>query len=268
MRKAQVSVSNMIILLFFVLLPCCSTIRHKGETINTDRKQVKILSYNVRNARGMDEIIDYDRVADVIRRIDANCVAVQELDSATQRSGGLIALNELAKRTGMFATYNKSIDYQGGGYGIGILTKEKPLRKDAIELPGSEEQRSLLLVEMVDYIICCTHWSLKQPDRRASVDIINELMQNYRSKPIFLAGDLNAVPDSEEIQELSKEWTFLNDTSQPTIPVNNPKRCIDYILAKKNPKLAFTVLETRVENETMASDHLPVWVSVSITSNN
>lgn len=241
----------------------CSPVRSAKNTEHTDKRMLKILSYNIRNAKGMDEVIDYDRVAAVIRRVDADCVALQELDSATQRSGGKVVLEELAKRTGMFASYNKSIDYQGGGYGIGVLTREKPLRKEAMVLPGREEQRSLLMVELGDCVIGSTHWSLKQPDRKASVAVICRGMQKYNSKPVFLAGDFNAVPSSEEIQVFSKEWTALNDLSIPTIPVNNPTRCIDYIWLKKNSKFDIKVLETHVEKETMASDHLPVWVSVS-----
>ncbi len=234
------------------------------KTSQPKKETVKILSYNVRNARGMDDVTDFDRVANVIRRINADCVALQELDSATQRSNGRVVIDELAKRTEMHASYNKSIDYQGGGYGIGILTKEKPLRKEAIALPGSEEQRSLLVVEMPDYVICCTHWSLRQPDRLASVEKINEFLQKYTSKPVFLAGDLNATPESEEMQKLAETWTVLNDVSQHTIPVKNPSRTIDYILTKKNSVMNFQVTETKVEDEPLASDHLPVWVTVQL----
>lgn len=251
---------NVLLVAFLFIFFSCTVF--KSPPLQNDT--VKILSYNVRNARGMDDVTDFDRVANVIKQINADCVAVQELDSATQRSNGLVVLEELAKRTGMHASYNKSIDYQGGGYGIGILTKDKPLRKEAIALPGSEEQRSLLVVEMPDYVICCTHWSLRQPDRLASVEKINEFLRKYTSKPVFLAGDLNALPESEEMQKLGETWTVLNDISQHTIPVVNPLRTIDYILKMKNPNLNFQVLDTKVENEPLASDHLPVWVTVQI----
>lgn len=229
--------------------------------------QLKILSYNVRNARGMDDVTDFDRVAKVISRINADCVALQELDSATERSGGIVVLDELAGRTGMHAVYNASIDYQGGKYGVGILTKEKPLRHEAIPLPGSEEKRSLLIVEMENYVICCTHWSLRQPDRFASVAKINEALIKYTHKPVFLAGDLNAVPESEEIKELSKDWMVLNDPAQPTIPVVNPNRCIDYVFGKQSGVFRFEVLQTNVEDEPVASDHLPVWAKVEVKRN-
>lgn len=230
--------------------------------------EFKILSYNIRNARGMDDVTDYGRVANVIKRINADCVALQELDSATERSNGAVVLDELAKRTGMHATYNKSIDYQGGGYGIGVLTKEKPVRREAIPLPGREERRSLLVVEMPDYVICCTHLSLTQEDRVASIDQINRFLEKYTQKPVFLAGDLNADPSSDAIQKLSGKWTILNDTFQLTIPSDNPTKCIDYVLAAKNPKFSFNVLETKVEKEPLASDHLPVWVHIKLTKNN
>lgn len=231
---------------------------------SSDGLQLKILSYNVRNARGMDDITDFDRVAGVIRLINADCVALQELDSATERSGGVVVLDELARRTGMYATYNASIDYQGGKYGVGVLTKEKPLLFHGVPLPGSEEKRSLLIVEMKDYVICSTHWSLRQTDRFASVAVINEALKKYKDKPVFLAGDLNAVPESEEIKELSKEWLVLNDPEQPTIPVVNPDRCIDYVFGKRSDFFRFEVLRTKVENEPVASDHLPVWAEVRI----
>ena len=231
---------------------------------SSDGLQLKILSYNIRNARGMDEVTDFNRIANVIKLIDADCVALQELDSATERSGGVIVLDELAKRTGMYATYNASIDYQGGKYGVGVLTKEKPLLFHGVQLPGSEEKRSLLIVEMKDYVICSTHWSLRQTDRFASVAVINEALKKYKDKPVFLAGDLNAVPESEEIKELSKEWLVLNDPEQPTIPVVNPDRCIDYVFGKRSDFFRFEVLRTKVENEPVASDHLPVWAEVRI----
>lgn len=250
-----------VIIYLLLLFSCVRCSVSKGRT---GIDSLKILSYNVRNARGMDNVTDYGRVATIIKRIDADCAALQELDSATERSNGDLVIEELAKLTGMYATYNKSIDYQGGGYGIGILTKEKPLRKEAIPLPGREEKRSLLLVEMSDYVICSTHWSLTQEDRIASVNVINEVLKNYTQKPVFLAGDLNAVPESEEIQKITEDWDILNDLSQPTIPVNNPTRCIDYILAKNNSKFKIKTLETKVEDEKLASDHLPVWVKIAI----
>ena len=256
------------LILFIVFLgslfSSCGTVKQQKPT-KTD-KDLKILSYNIGNARGMDDVTDFDRIASIINRINPDCVAIQELDSATQRSNGLVVLDEIAKRTNRIASYNASIDYQGGKYGIGILTKEKPIKTKSVALPGSEEKRSLLIVEMDGYVLCCTHWSLRQPDRMASVAIIDKAVAEFSSKPVFLAGDLNAEFDSSEIKLLSENWQAVNDISAPTIPSNKPNKCIDYIFARKNPLFQIDVTKTKVEQEPLASDHLPVWVSVRIST--
>jgi endonuclease/exonuclease/phosphatase family metal-dependent hydrolase len=222
---------------------------------------LKILSYNVRNCKGLDNITDFQRTADIIKRVEADCVAIQELDSATKRLNNTVALNELANRTNMYATYRGSINYQGGKYGIGILTREKPLNSEAIPLPGKEEPRSLLIVEMKDYVICCTHLSLTAKDREASVDIIANKLRNY-SKPLFLAGDLNALFNSTEIRNLQNYFTILSEPSKPTFPADHPNRCIDYILLKKNNERQVKVITSEVVNDSVTSDHRPIWVKV------
>jgi endonuclease/exonuclease/phosphatase family metal-dependent hydrolase len=224
---------------------------------------LKILTYNVRNCKGLDNKTDFQRTAEVIKQCKADCVTLQELDSATTRLNKAVALNELALRTGMFATYRGSINLQGGKYGIGILTSGKPVNTDYLALPGKEEQRSLLIVETKNYVICCTHLSLTPQDRITSVQMIAEKLQKY-SKPVFLAGDLNSQPNSKEIALLKKDFTILNDPSKPTFPADHPDRCIDYLLAKKNPGQSIKMIASEIVEEPLASDHRPVWVKVKV----
>jgi endonuclease/exonuclease/phosphatase family metal-dependent hydrolase len=237
-----------------------------GRSKQKSALTVKILSYNVRNCQGMDEVIDYQRVADVIRRIGAEVVALQELDSATQRSGGVVVLDELARLTGMHKTFGGSIDFQGGKYGIGILTKEKPVSWKRIALPGREEARSLLIVELEDLVLGCTHFSLNQEDRLSSARIVSNSFNDY-DKPVFLAGDLNAVPESEVLKTFEEYWNILTDTSVPTFRSDNPSRCIDYILGLKSEGVSYTTNKTVVEEEPVASDHLPVWAEIETVFN-
>ena len=248
--------------IYLILSPVDALSREEADK-DQENDKIVILTYNVRNCRGLDNITDYQRVADIINRIDPELVALQELDSATQRSGKIIVLNELALRTKLHPTFGAAIDYQGGKYGIGILSKEKPVKWESTPLPGREESRSLLIVEFKNYIFCCTHFSLNEEDRIKSVEIINNLFKET-TKPVFLAGDLNATPGSEVIKTLEPGWLILNNTTEPTIPANNPRRCIDYLLVLKNSKYKYIAEQSIVEAEPLASDHLPVWVKVRI----
>lgn len=220
---------------------------------------LRILSYNIRNAKGLDNITDYKRIANVINKANGDVVALQELDSVTKRSNGKDVLLELAKEMGMYSSYAAAIDFSGGKYGVGILSKEKPIIQRSISLPGSEEKRVLLIVEFKDYVLFCTHLSLTEADRLTSAEIINKEAAIY-TKPVFLAGDLNDTPTSLMIQLLSKQWGLLSEIA-PTFPANDPDRCIDYIMCYNRRKVM--VKRSVVVDEPLASDHRPVMVEIN-----
>lgn len=260
MKNLLITAIVLVLALIFSASGCKKTIPEKKQEPDL---AVKVLSYNVKNCLGMDGVVDYRRVADVINRIDAEIVALQELDSATLRSKGVVVLDELAGLTGMHATYGASIDYQGGKYGIGFLTKEKPLGWKRIPLPGREEPRSLLIIELKDMVAGCTHFSLNEEDRLTSAGIVGRSFGDY-TKPVIIAGDFNAVPESAVIKSIENYWDVLTNTSAPTSPSNNPSKCIDYIMGLKKDGTSFKTRKTLVEQEPVASDHLPVWAEIEL----
>jgi endonuclease/exonuclease/phosphatase family metal-dependent hydrolase/Icc-related predicted phosphoesterase len=244
----------------------------KGTTGDAVAKNtVTIMSYNVRNARGLDNVTDYQRLADVILRETPDVVAVQELDSVTGRSKGADVLREIAGRALMYYVYGASIVYDGGKYGLGVLSKERPLNHYSVALPGREEPRQLLIVEFGRYIIGCTHLSLTDEDRMSSVDIIKREAAKAR-KPFFLAGDLNDTPETDVIRELQKSFLLLNNVKSFTFPADKPDRCIDYVAyyggdgkdsdGKTGAEKPFTVISDKVAEESVASDHRPVAVKI------
>lgn len=221
--------------------------------------QIQIMTYNVRHCAGMDLIVDYDRTANVIIKNQSDVVAIQELDSMTGRSGRKYQLEELANRTNYYPVFGKAIDYDGGGYGVGVSTKEKPLSTKRIPLPG-EEPRVLLVVELKDYVIACTHLDLEESERLASVPLIIEEAQNWE-KPFILAGDWNDTPNSQLLLELTKYFT-INSGNDFTFPADVPNECIDYVATFKNhsPK----TIESVVIDEPEASDHRPLMVKLQL----
>lgn len=76
------------------------------------------------------ERLDFDRIAEVINREHPDVVALQEVDSVTQRIGGCDLLGELGKLTGMQQVYAPAISFDGGKYGIGLLCRKKPLASE------------------------------------------------------------------------------------------------------------------------------------------
>ncbi len=219
-------------------------------------RQLQVMSYNVRHCAGMDLVVDYDRTASVIVQQQPDVVALQELDSMTGRSGHRDQLDELASRTGYHPIFGAAIDFDGGQYGVGILSHEIPLSIRRIPLPG-EEPRVLLVVELEDYVIACTHLDLEEAQRMASVPLIVEEAQRWQ-KPFLLAGDWNDEPGSELLELMTQYFTVLS-SDEATYPADKPTECIDYVAVFNGRAEA---LETHVIDEPEASDHRPlvVWV--------
>ena len=48
---------------------------------------LKLMSYNIKNANGMDNVCNFQRIANVINNTSPDVVAIQEVDSMTNRSG-------------------------------------------------------------------------------------------------------------------------------------------------------------------------------------
>lgn len=243
---------------------CAKAEASDDATIAKKNKDARrIMCYNVRNCRGEDDVLDYDRVAKVMKSVGAEVIAVQELDSATGRSKGTVALEELAKRLKMKSTYGAAIDYDGGKYGVGLLSVEKPISYTTMPLPGANERRVLLLVEFKDYYFAVTHLSLTNDERVQSVNMIIDAVKDIKNKPLFIAGDFNATPTSDPIKLMSSKFTVLNDINEFTIPVVNPNRTIDFIFGYNNG-YKFDVTQRKVIQEKYASDHLPLFVDVII----
>ena len=216
---------------------------------------LKVMTYNVRHCAGMDMVLDYDRTAAVIAMQQPDVVALQELDSMTGRSEHRYQLGELASRTQYHPVFGAAIDYDGGKYGVGILTRETPLSIKHIPLPG-DEPRVLLVVELQDYVMACTHLDLEEEPRWASVPLIVKEAQRWQ-KPFILAGDWNAPPGSELLQEMGKHFTILSG-SEATYPADEPQDCLDYVALFKGHSAE--TLESTVIDEPEASDHRPVVV--------
>ncbi len=77
-RKAIVLVISL--LLAFVQFSGCAA----REAVS-----VRVMTYNIQHGEGLDGRIDLVRTAQVIRRSEANVVALEEVDRGVKRSGGV-----------------------------------------------------------------------------------------------------------------------------------------------------------------------------------
>ncbi|WP_019540088.1 endonuclease/exonuclease/phosphatase family protein [Proteiniphilum acetatigenes] len=242
----------------------CLVLFHAGAQTFPQRENThRLMSYNIHHGEGMDGKIDIERIGKLIIDINPEVVGLQEVDSVVVRSGNIDILQLLSEQTGMYATFGYSILHDGGKYGNGVLTREKPIAVKKIALPGAKEARTALIVELDKYVVVNTHLSLTNEERLESVKIITDAVEIY-DKPIFLMGDLNATPDSEPITFLQDKWQILSNPKQPTSPSVNPRSTIDYILGYTAKGETYAKYRAHVIDEQVASDHRPLFVDIRL----
>ena len=239
--------------LFIALLTVAVSTPVQAKKVRT----LRLTSYNIQHGEGLDKKIDHARQAKILRKAHADIVAIQEVDSVTKRNGGLYSLEEIGRKAKMFSTFAPAINFQGGKYGIGILSKKQPLSVRRISLPGREEPRMLLVAEFEHYVVACTHLSLTDEDRMLSVPIIVEEAKKW-TKPFVIMGDLNDEPGMPFYREMQKHFLFLNPAHDKTFPADKPNICIDHVaIFVPVPDATISFYRTWVGEETF-SDHRPL----------
>ncbi|TLU99240.1 endonuclease/exonuclease/phosphatase family protein [Dyadobacter luticola] len=256
---------------FLLLLLCCSVFLNVPAAVfdkkPIKKQQFKVMTYNIHhcNPPSAGDKIDVEAIAKVINAEKPDFVALQEVDSNTERSGkGKNQAQQLAELTGMKFYFSKAIDHQGGDYGVAVLTKFPITDSVRYELPINpelkEENRTVAAVTVTlpnkeKMIFASTHLGLKEPNRVLQAETFMKHFGDNKL-PMILAGDFNAVPESQVIAYFDKYFTRTCMECKPTIPVENPNKTIDFIMAMKGNRLKSS--DTRVIDEKYASDHLPV----------
>lgn len=221
-----------------------------------------LMSFNIKDCNGMDGTNDPQRTAVAINAVRPDVVAIQEVDSMTNRCGHRDMLAILGRETGLHHYFAPAIDYDGGRYGIGLLTRSEPLAVTRRALPGREEARAIIVAEFPDCFVASTHLSLTPEDSRAAADIIAE-MAAAAGKPFIIMGDFNSTPGSATITALEGAgFSTLSNPEVFTFPSDVPDRTLDYVMFY--PAASAPVPE-RVEviADPLTSDHRPLVVAIS-----
>lgn len=200
--------------LFIFFLTLVFSFQIHAQSIQKENPVVRILTFNILHGATIQGDFDLDKIAAVIQQTNPDLVALQEVDFKTNRAKNYDLATELGWRTKMAPLFGKAMDYDGGGYGEGILTKLPIISSRNIPLPhspGNEPRAALeVTVELKSGDTICfigTHLEhqLGSTDR---IDQVNEINRVFLPNkfPTIIAGDLNDTPESEAITILKKYW--------------------------------------------------------------
>ena len=196
-------------------------------------EKIKVVSFNI--AAGAKNFkADLNKTADAIKALDADIIGIQEVDRLTKRSGYVDQIKVLADLTGYNFVFGKTIDFDGGEYGIGILTKHPILKAEKIDLPNepNEEPRVALMAQVkvptiqepVNFIN--THLGIvlnaktdEELARDSSIRVRQaKVINDYATKIKglkFLVGDMNDRINSDSMTLLKYNWKCVFDEETP-----------------------------------------------------
>ncbi len=243
-----------------------------SQSIVDSSRIVKVMTFNI--LHGATTLNDYnlDRIAQVINESNPDLVALQEVDFRTKRALNYDLVTELGWRTKMAPLFGKAMDYDGGEYGEGILSKYSYVKSRNIALPHSQgnEPRTALEVttilpsdDTITFIGTHLEHSDDETDRISQAETLVDVF-SANKYPTILSGDLNALPASAPIDILESHWTSTYDKINPlgTYPSLVPTKKIDYIMY--HPKQRWRIIERFIIEDSIASDHCAYMVILEL----
>lgn len=212
-------------------------------------------------------------IAELINAIKPDLVALQEVDSMTNRTisfnpdGKKNLMLELGKLTGMKSFFAKAIDFSEGGYGEGILSRHPAIFESFyLPTPKGGEGRSMAVAKVKlgnrDLIFAGTHLCHEFPENRTAQAIAAKEILTAFELPIILTGDFNFTQEEKGYEMLSVH--FLDTALEMGNPKNTystkePKIRIDYFWLDKVNDWEIISVEVL---DVMHSDHKPLVVKV------
>lgn len=244
---------------------------------------IKVASYNMGAAR----VSNIDEVTNAIKALGADIVALNEVDNKTERSGKVDQAQYIAKQLGLHYAFGRAIDFEGGQYGIAIVSKYPIENWEVVELPsgepGVDEQRIVLAAEIKHdkfdspIIVLNTHLDYKEDHsiQKQQVARINDIavanvslkqIKDATTKIKILMGDFNDTYNSANVAELERYWDLVSakdSYKMRTWPAANPMADLDHIFTSRGQRWELKEIKVPGGDDLgvdwdSVSDHLPI----------
>lgn len=225
---------------------------------------LRVATYNVHRAIGTDGRADPERILGVLRELDADVVALQEVEAHDE---GADMLDWLGKQLGCTAVPGTTLKRHDGHFGNGLLSRCPVKEKRLTDLSWrGREPRGAITVD-VDCSgrrlrVCATHLGLRPAERR---DQVQQLLHLFRERPhdrAVLMGDLNEwFLWGRPLRRLHRH--FLETPSLSTFPSRMPFLALDRIWTHPHSMLK-RVQVHKTPLARRASDHLPLVATLEL----
>ncbi len=219
---------------------------------------LRVATWNVHACIGRDGRFAPERVADVLGSIEADVVALQEVDSRAALAGSLDTFDFLAQRVGSNTASVRTIRRRDGDYGHMVASRWPLVERAAHDLsvPGREPRRAIEFE--VDTPLgrlwgLAAHLGLRRSERARQFDALQRIASSAPPGASLILGDFNEPRRRRAAAAFGGGFAAV--PLRPTFPSAWPLFALDCIWYRPTLRLrrSWVPREGR-----QASDHMPL----------
>lgn len=239
----------------------------EGFSSGNNDPVMRIVTYNIRGCRDEAGHADPAAVAAELAGLQADIIALQEVDNGLPRSGFQHQVKRIAGMLGMNYAYGPSLNLIVGSYGNAVLSTYPIQSARMVMLPSELEPRSVLKVTLkrngLPFDVYTTHFGLHHEERVKQSEFLAKQLREDSGTHAILAGDFNTTPDDLILDGLRTLFRDpLHERGQRLITLSGKTgggKEIDRILL--SPRL---ILIDAAAPRVGKSDHYPVVLTVEV----
>lgn len=227
---------------------------------------MRIATYNIAAGQFCNKQLEL--LKDQIRAYQIDIIGVQEVDHLTGRSGGVDQIQALKGEEDDFAKFDKAIDFDGGGYGLGMVCK-LPVAACSYEPLESRhyEQRIIQKFTMrigeVEGSFYNTHLSFEdKATRQNQMQYLKSLLDQDSGAFKIVTGDFN-IESTKEWDLFKEDYLLVNGYKgvwHDTFPGDD---CVTHKLDQIILSKQFDIQQVGVVQKPY-SDHYMMWAEVEL----
>ncbi len=220
---------------------------------------LRIASYNMRKARGLDQRRDPGRIIDVINGLGAQVVALQEADRRLGERPAALARRMIEDETDFEVVPVAETEVSLGWHGNAVLVHKsaKVQNVTRIALPGLEP-RGAVRVDFEDGLaLVATHLGLLRSSRRQQLERIRHALGE--TERAVIVGDFNEWRMDRGLEPLAARYDVLSPGH--SFHAARPVAALDRLAHTRDLEIRDAGVD-QTPLARRASDHLPIWADL------
>lgn len=220
---------------------------------------LRIASYNIRKAKGLDQRRDPHRIIHVLNSLDADLIALQEADRRLGNRPAAVPRHLIATETDFEVAELATNDVSLGWHGNAMLVRKGlPITDNArISLTGLEP-RGAVSVTVLGITFIGVHLGLLRRFRNIQLGQLADATRQLSG--VVIMGDFNEWSPKRGLEPLLDQFQVHKPGA--TFHAARPIAALDRIALSKELALKDAgVAQSQLARK--ASDHLPIWADIT-----